>query len=317
MSITTYYDTLGVSRKASLDEIKSQYRVLAKQYHPDVNPKAADLFREIQEAYEVLSDSTKRANYDHMIKKAEEEALRKQTSSTTNTTKPNKGRQLTEAQEKFLASAVDTLYVALKTEFEPKERKEYQKLISKAYRNRDVEEINRLTVLINDKLEKIIAKQDNNTRFESDLYYTDPYMESIFTIIYNWCEYRFENAFAGVWNRNPVAILGALFVYTLAVPLTAINKILFFLKPKHKKCFAWHWITHLHYLLYKDSLIGTTFWTCLLVFMLVTRTIFTILYIAYWLFKNVIRYFLLPIAIIAAAIIRTFGRAMVVNTRHF
>ena len=62
-----YYDTLGVQKTASDDDIKSAFRRLAKQYHPDVNknnPDAANKFKEINEAYEVLGDKQKRANYD-------------------------------------------------------------------------------------------------------------------------------------------------------------------------------------------------------------------------------------------------------------
>ncbi len=62
-----YYEVLGVQRGASEDEIKKAYRKLAKQYHPDLNPgdKSAEAhFKEINEAYEVLSDSQKRARYD-------------------------------------------------------------------------------------------------------------------------------------------------------------------------------------------------------------------------------------------------------------
>jgi molecular chaperone DnaJ len=62
-----YYETLGVSREAAAEEIKKAYRNLARRYHPDVNqddPKAAEKFKEIKEAFDVLSDQDRRARYD-------------------------------------------------------------------------------------------------------------------------------------------------------------------------------------------------------------------------------------------------------------
>jgi molecular chaperone DnaJ len=64
---STLYDTLGVSKSASADEIKKAYRKLAREFHPDKNPgdKAAEeRFKEIQTAYDVLSDADKRKQYD-------------------------------------------------------------------------------------------------------------------------------------------------------------------------------------------------------------------------------------------------------------
>jgi curved DNA-binding protein len=69
MEYRDYYKTLGVPRDASAADIKNAYRKLAMQYHPDRNPgdkKAEEHFKEINEAYQVLSDSQKRERYDQL-----------------------------------------------------------------------------------------------------------------------------------------------------------------------------------------------------------------------------------------------------------
>ena len=66
MEYKDYYKTLGLDKKASDEDIKKAYRNLARKYHPDVNkdPKAEEKFKEVNEAYQVLSDAEKRQKYD-------------------------------------------------------------------------------------------------------------------------------------------------------------------------------------------------------------------------------------------------------------
>ncbi len=67
MEYKDYYKTLGVGRDASADDLKKAFRKLARKYHPDINPgdaEAESKFKEINEAYEVLSDAEKRKKYD-------------------------------------------------------------------------------------------------------------------------------------------------------------------------------------------------------------------------------------------------------------
>src|ERR1035437_9103654 len=66
-----FYQTLGVPRNASADEVKKAFRKLARQYHPDKNPgdKASEeKFKVINEAYETLSDEKKRTQYDELLR---------------------------------------------------------------------------------------------------------------------------------------------------------------------------------------------------------------------------------------------------------
>ncbi|HVL57586.1 MAG TPA: DnaJ domain-containing protein, partial [Burkholderiaceae bacterium] len=72
MKYKDYYDTLGVARDASDDEIKKAYRKLARKHHPDVASEAGseERFKEVAEAYATLKDPEKRAAYDALGRRA-------------------------------------------------------------------------------------------------------------------------------------------------------------------------------------------------------------------------------------------------------
>ena len=68
MAKRDYYDVLGINKTSSSEEIKAAYRKLAVKYHPDKNPgdkSAEDKFKEASEAYGILSDKSKKENYDN------------------------------------------------------------------------------------------------------------------------------------------------------------------------------------------------------------------------------------------------------------
>lgn len=99
------YKVLGVERHASLQDIKKQYRKLAKKYHPDANPnndQAAELFKEITEAYKVLSDEKLKAKYDQ--NQTTKESTKKQDSKqsySTNNGETFNGNPYEEVQDIF------------------------------------------------------------------------------------------------------------------------------------------------------------------------------------------------------------------------
>ena len=69
MKYKNYYEILNINRKSSRDEIRNSFRKLAKEYHPDTNktPEAENMFKDINEAYDVLTNEEKRKKYDRQV----------------------------------------------------------------------------------------------------------------------------------------------------------------------------------------------------------------------------------------------------------
>ena len=73
MDFKDYYKSLGIKKNASDKEIKSAFKKLAKQYHPDAQSGSEDKFKEINEAYEVLKDASKKGRYDYLYRTVQDE----------------------------------------------------------------------------------------------------------------------------------------------------------------------------------------------------------------------------------------------------
>lgn len=254
MMKNNYYEILEISQTASGAEIKRSYYTLAKKYHPDINPKTANLFKNINAAYETLRNPIKRREYDNMlngIETIEEETLRKYQEASDN---------------------LDAVIKDLEEEL-----KQYQ----------EEEDINEFDY------------------YTDSQYYQDPVEEPLFTIIKDFKQYRLEKAIRAIWSRNFFVLCGGAILYLLAFVSILFNKVFRITKPNKIKTFKWKWYTRLQNLIFKNKLLGTTAWFIILTGLVIIKTIFNILYSFYWIFTRIIRYFLLPIAIILAVILRT------------
>jgi len=262
MKDKSYYEILGVSHFSSQAEIKLAYHKLAKRYHPDINPKTANLFKEINIAYNTLSDPILRDKYDTSL----------QLEAYIKNQEKNKNRAIRCHENKINPKTAEKQLHELNEYF----RKKYE--------------------------------SDSFTDFYKDFrYYQDPKKETIFDIIYDWNKYRFENAVNALWNRNFLALFGAWFVYILGLISIPFTKLFKNIKPKERKRYNWNWISHLVNLNYINKFWKTFAWTWLLLLLAISKLIFTILYMIYWIFRNIIRFFLLPLTILMLA----FGKYLI------
>lgn len=259
MKDKNFYEILGVSHFSSQNEIKHAYYTLAKKYHPDINPKTANLFKEINVAYEILSDPVERDKYDRNL----------QLDAYVKNEEKTKNRSVRRHKAKT----------------SPKSAKESLKESNDYFRKK--------------------TEEESFTDFYKDFrYYQDPKKESIFDIIYNWNSYRFENAIKAIWNRWFFSIFGVFLVYLMAVPSIIFTKVFKNIKPKERKRYSWHWISHLHNLIYLNKFWKSITWLFASFALAILKLIFDILYCIYWIFRNILRFFLIPISIIFLGISR-------------
>lgn len=286
-ALVNYYNVLGVSDKSSESDIKKAYYKLAKKYHPDVNPKTLDKFKEINEAYEILSDNNKKIAYDLTLKKSKQVARKSEEELD---------------KEFFKVHGIeydlkdDNVLILINLLHEIRNSDSTVDLLNEDMFRAYSEQLNEVKQKVKDP--------DNYVQKE---YYQETTKEPIFKILYNFRDYRFENAIAGIWKRSIFALIGAIIVYLSALPFICISKILWFIKPSRKRLFKCHWFTHWHNLIYQNHMIGSAFWIVFLSILTVLKIIWNILYSIYWIFAHIIKWFLMPIAIIIAAIILALG----------
>lgn len=227
-SNSNYYEILGVDKNASQDEIKRAYYALSKKYHPDINPKTGNLYRNINEAYNILHNPIKRKEYDNALNYGiENEDL----TTFTNTFK--------------------------------------------------------------------------DTYYENPEYYQDPFKEPLVNILDDFWKYRFENVVSAIWNRNIFVLICNFFLCLSTFVSIITNRTV---KLFNKKGIEFKesdniWFNYIKEAVTENKLFRYICWTSFLGILSISKLIYHIFKICYWIFAKVIKYFLIPAAIIIASLL--------------
>lgn len=228
MTKNNYYEILGVDKDASFNTIKRAYYALSKKYHPDINPKTGNLFRNINEAYATLSNPEKRKTYDNALNFGVEDA--------------------------------------------------------------DISDFNNIF---------------EDVYYENPEYYQDPFKEPLINILADFWKYRFENATEAIWKRNVFVLLGNFFVCLTIFILIVTNRITkkfngtgINFKPNSNNI----WSTYIKDAIKENYLFRYFCWAFFLFTLTTSKFIYHIFKITYWIFAKIIRYFLIPIAILLASL---------------
>ena len=223
MKHRNYYEILEVSEKATFNQIKRAYYSLSKKYHPDINPKTANLFRNINEAYQVLSDPEKRKEYDQSL-------LVDNTEETSNYT------------DEYYTNAS---------------------------------------------------------------YYQDPTKEPIVNILDDFWDYRFENAISAIWKRNIFVLIPNCLLFLFITVCILINDIIKIFNKKGIKSKKSKnvWINYINDAIKENHPFRYICWFIFMFGLSSCKLIYDIAHIAYWIFSRILKYFLIPVAIIIASIL--------------
>lgn len=232
--INNYYEILGVSRSASSMKIKEAYYTLSKKYHPDINPKTANLFRNINEAYQTLKDPNKRKRYDELLD---------------------------------------------------------------------------LGVEDNSNEADIFTESYKDTYYTNPEYYQDPTKEPLVNILDDFWKYRFENAVSAIWKRNVFVLIAntSLCITIFTMILTNRTVKLFNKKGITFKKYKNIWLNYIKDAIQENKLFRYFTWTTFMSIITGTKTIYHTFKIMYWIFARILKYFLIPIAIIIASLLHIYA----------
>lgn len=228
-----YYEILGVSRTASSAQIKAAFYTLSKKYHPDINPKTANLFRNMNEAYQTLKDSNKRKKYDELLDLGIEE---------------------------------------------------------------------------NSNEANIFTESFKDTYYTNPEYYQDPTKEPIVNILDDFWKYRFENATSAIWNRNVFILITNVFLCFAVFIMILVNRTI---KSFNKKGIDLKkqnniWLNYINEAIEENKLGRYACWTGFMFTLATGKLVYHTFNIIYWIFAKIVKYFLLPVAIIIATLLHIY-----------
>lgn len=226
-----YYEILGVSRTASYTQIKAAFYTLSKKYHPDINPKTANLFRNMNDAYQTLKDPIKRKKYDEL-----------------------------------------------------------------------------LDLGIDNSVEAEVFNSYKDTYYTNPEYYQDPFKEPLVNILDDFWKYRFENAINAIWKRNVFVLITNFFLCVFIFFKILTHRIvkLFNKKGIDLKKHNNIWLNYINEAVEENKLGRYSIWSSFLFTISTCKVIYHTFNIIYWIFAKIIKYFLIPIAIIIATLLHIY-----------